>query len=469
MIARSHPGPPSRRCPTTPLPRWSTARVSATASARSATDAPTWRVPHAREHRPDVVLKARRKIRRDTPGGALELLETGQAGLFELGTIRPGRLQACLLGLDVGLDLRLRQLRARDVRRHALASLDQEVRLVARGRPEVAEDVFDEARPQVALDVVPGVELDLRDVLVDRQVALGRARRPRRLGDSIDPALESLHEEALAGAPIAEQADGQRGDQRAGGDEVGEGVDLRADADEVLRRARLELAVAPVDRRPNGVGVVAGDIGGSPRPGVGLSQERGVGGRRQSGQVRDVLAAQHGDVDRCASVRQEVLEQCRGRIGRRLDQGAEQVGETGQAVLRAGSFSETCRESHGGPQGLEVDVRDALRGAGRQRRGVETAVIRQPGVERPERDLEVVEQLQRFAVRRMGEQDPEEQVQRVGPRLRPARRRSLRDALHRRCVCALGGKPGRPIERDLRGPREPGLEVLHICHGCPPK
>src|SRR5690242_14111597 len=58
------------------------------------------------------------------------------------------------------------------------------------GQPQVAEDVLDQARPEVALGVVPGVELDLDDPLVPGDVLLhlpesrasvaSSATRPRR-------------------------------------------------------------------------------------------------------------------------------------------------------------------------------------------------------------------------------------------------------------------------------------------------
>jgi hypothetical protein len=55
-----------------------------------------------------------------------------------------------------------------------------------------------------------------------------------KLAKGVDTALDGAHEKALAATPVAEQAHRQRWFQVPGGDEVGEGVGLDRDADEVL-------------------------------------------------------------------------------------------------------------------------------------------------------------------------------------------------------------------------------------------
>jgi hypothetical protein len=70
---------------------------------------------------------------------------------------------------------------------------------------ELGEDVLDQARPQVGLDVVPGVEADLDDVPVKQRVALAVA-----VADLLDRGVDLLHEVGLARAPLPEHADRQR-------------------------------------------------------------------------------------------------------------------------------------------------------------------------------------------------------------------------------------------------------------------
>src|SRR5690606_27908790 len=68
---------------------------------------------------------------------------------------------------------------------------------VSRFRPalELGQYVLDEARPEVALDVVPGIELDLHDVLAPALPTSGQLP---------NEAPEPVHEEGLARPPIAE-------------------------------------------------------------------------------------------------------------------------------------------------------------------------------------------------------------------------------------------------------------------------
>ena len=111
---------------------------------------------------------------------------------------------------------------------------------------ELLEDLVAEARPEVAVGVVPGVEADLDDLAAVPVVG--------RVGERRDLAAEQPHEVALARAPLAEQADGERHRRVPVGDDGGEhrhvvahaqAVALEVDAlgrvDEVGRDAAGEL------------------------------------------------------------------------------------------------------------------------------------------------------------------------------------------------------------------------------------
>src|SRR5262249_53354407 len=70
---------------------------------------------------------------------------------------------------------------------------------------EFAEDVLHQARPEVGFDVVPGVEFDLNDIRMEELRPGLRALRQR-----LHVLVDAAHEERLARAPLAKNADGQR-------------------------------------------------------------------------------------------------------------------------------------------------------------------------------------------------------------------------------------------------------------------
>jgi hypothetical protein len=57
-----------------------------------------------------------------------------------------------------------------------LLHLLQRRRRTAAERVEIVEEMFDEAGPEVTFDVMPCVEVDLDDVLVERMLALHQGR-----------------------------------------------------------------------------------------------------------------------------------------------------------------------------------------------------------------------------------------------------------------------------------------------------
>ena len=128
-------------------------------------------------------------------------------------------------------------------------------------RREVVEDVLDEAGPQVALGVVPGVELDLHDPLVPGDVALQLARLAGVGGELADARAEPAHEERLARAPVAEQSDRQRRRDGARREQRREGVDVVVDL----------LAYGEPARLVDVVGAVGGEPRAARRPSVAAS------------------------------------------------------------------------------------------------------------------------------------------------------------------------------------------------------
>ncbi len=162
----------------------------------------------------------RQLLRRAPPGqgvlapAALQLDEGGLAlgppplhprDRSPLLVLQPVTLPPGLMPLAAGL-LELRQV-------EALALRDQVVAVVRR-HAQVAEDVLDQAGPQIALDVLPRVELDLDDRFVERQLVLRPAPRGGVVDERVNPPLQALQKEALAGPPATEQPDRQRGVQR---------------------------------------------------------------------------------------------------------------------------------------------------------------------------------------------------------------------------------------------------------------
>ena len=115
---------------------------------------------------------------------------------------------------------------------------------------ERVEDVIQKARPEASLYVLPGVELDLLDLLPERDLGL------RTVGDllldRVHAVSHRVHEEALAAAPVTEQPDGERRPLRLGSEQVGERIDLATDADEIVARA-------------DAICGVRGDVDGAPR------------------------------------------------------------------------------------------------------------------------------------------------------------------------------------------------------------
>lgn len=166
-------------------------------------------------------------------GGAPDRL-CGQ-GRVERGAVLRLRLGELIVGLllillrqqqlSVGLELELPRGRK---------LVEERIDVLGRGalgfQPaiEVFEDVSDQARPEVGVDVVPGVEADLRDLGVEVGIdVLGR--------QILDLGVHLLHEEGLARPPVPEHADRQRRLDLAADGQLGEGGDLTVDVQEVVR------------------------------------------------------------------------------------------------------------------------------------------------------------------------------------------------------------------------------------------
>ena len=136
-----------------------------------------------------------------------------------------------------------------DLRQHRVGALLDDVVVLVVGDAQVVEDVRDQARPQVALGVVPGVELDLHDPLVPGDVALQLAAVARIGGQLADPPFEAPHEERLARPPVAEQPHGQRWIDGPRRQQRGERVDVRIDLE----------SLAQILGRPGVIGAVGGE------------------------------------------------------------------------------------------------------------------------------------------------------------------------------------------------------------------
>src|SRR3954466_2510138 len=85
-------------------------------------------------------------------------------------------------------------------------------------RRELLPDARHQARPQVRVQVVPRVEVDLDDLFAERVLA---AVLSRLSGARLDPVYllaHEPHEETLAAPPRSEQADRERRMDRFGAD-----------------------------------------------------------------------------------------------------------------------------------------------------------------------------------------------------------------------------------------------------------
>ncbi len=219
------------------------------------------------------------------------------------------------LGLALRTCLRVRELGGLD--RAACAVELRQQRGLLRGRTgarrhmgrELLEDVGDEAGPEVGVDVVPGVELHLHDVLAEARL---RTLAARPLGQALRRLLHLVHEEALARAPVAEQADRQRRLQVARHRDRGERLRLGRDAQ------RVDLVL---DR----IGGVAGHGQRVVDRGRGRETSRGVGIRPRRGRIR------HGRGGRRRHVARD-----RGGVLQRLQQGIE--GRLGGRIVLGGGF-----------------------------------------------------------------------------------------------------------------------------------
>ena len=152
------------------------------------------------------------------------------------------------------------------------------------------EDVRHQARPQIDLDVVPRVELDLHHVAdVGRWrhvVALTTTARGSR--ELLDPLPQASHEVALAGAPLTEEPDRQRRIDALGRDQARERVDLEREAEHV---GAVE-AVAAEARHARGDDHRMLRRGRSPEL-VGVARGLGSAGERDAdvGELLDDVAA----------------------------------------------------------------------------------------------------------------------------------------------------------------------------------
>src|SRR5262249_54787539 len=90
-----------------------------------------------------------------------------------------------------------------------------------------------EAGPEVRVHVLPGVEVDLDDVAVERGLLAGAARGSGRGGEVRDAAPEQAHEEGFPASPVAEESDGEGRLQAGGGEDGRHGVHVAGDAERV--------------------------------------------------------------------------------------------------------------------------------------------------------------------------------------------------------------------------------------------
>lgn len=131
---------------------------------------------------------------------------------------------------------------------HGALAFGEQVVAGAVGLGEVAEQVLQQARPQVAFHVLPGVVLDLHDSGIERQCVGGSRQCWLYADEVIDAALQAAQEVTLAAAPLAEQPDRQRRGEALRGDQVRERIHLGPDPDQVGGFGGLILRGAPVAR-----------------------------------------------------------------------------------------------------------------------------------------------------------------------------------------------------------------------------
>ena len=301
-------------------------------------------------------------------------------------------------------------------------------------RTQLVEDLLQQRRPEVGLDVLPGVELDVRDIGPDGEVGLrGLAGQ---LAELADPVPDLGHQEALAAAPLTEQADGQRRHQGAGRDQVREGVGLDADVDEVGCR---------IDH-------VTAERGQAGRP-----ARKGPGQPLPQLLPRDLLLRDQFDQKGAIPIGERTHREA-GSVQRALQSLPEEL-RLGQQ--RADQVGQDGRPPGGEPVRHRDDLSDLLILA--ERAGADGRCRLPEAVQRDLRKVvrqqitsgepEVPDQAPHLAVRiRMSQQGPEEQV-RLAHRLPrpPQRRRRLRP-------------PQRLLERPRPPRRTPTRSLRHLPH-----
>ena len=132
---------------------------------------------------------------------------------------------------------------------------------------ELLEELARQARPDVAVGIVPGVELDLHDIGDEGRGDRRRRRRIlplRRLGRLPGPLLlrfraagqridflgQPVHKSRLARPPVAEQPDGERRVGFLQADQLGESLDVGRDVERVVGGDQAMVGVVARDGPP---------------------------------------------------------------------------------------------------------------------------------------------------------------------------------------------------------------------------
>jgi hypothetical protein len=240
---------------------------------------------------------------------------------------------------------------------------------------------------------VPGVEVDLHDLLPEGECVLGGLEdlpAPHQLGD---PVAHGLHEEGLARAPVAEEPDCQGWFEAPGGEQVGEGVDLGPDVDQVVADGRL-------------VGLVVGYLDGLSAERVALEEERGVVDRGRCGDVLAVAVDNAGEADLA-----EQVEEGGGELVRAVEETAEQGPKLDHLVAAPELVS-------GDLGGLVCGGGELGRSVGGDLGAVAREILARHGVVGREnvggRRADVGKELAGLAVAGVGEHDADQQVELVG-------------------------------------------------------
>jgi hypothetical protein len=233
---------------------------------------------------------------------------------------------------------------------------------------------------------------------------------------------------------------------------VGEGIDLGCDPDQV-RDARVPASITPIHE--NGIRIELREGKRSRRVRRVRGQEFTVSSRLPLAKVVLVFLGQDRARDGGPPYLQQVLEHRPSRRAQRLEHRTEQVPDPDQALVRVVPLGELRRTIDDLRHVVaEADlVAAGLRGSRQTRRRHDVMrrclkLRERLGQHRP-RDPEMVEQLAGLAVARVGEEQPEEKVDRVD-RARAAHRREV----------------SRPVERELRRLRQ--RWARRLCHPARP-